>query len=68
MDFYGRLRLGLLGLIAIGSVTGEWYAAATEQHDEVGCKQVGAMAPLPGLPEGEWSRGESAEPPASCGR
>lgn len=51
MDFYGRLRLGLLGLIAIGSVTGEWYAAAIEQHDEVGCKQVGAMAPLPGLPE-----------------
>ena len=51
MDLYGRLRLGLLGVIAMGAVTGEWYAAATEQHDEVGCKQVGAVAALPGLPE-----------------
>src|SRR4029079_18485058 len=51
MGFYGKLRLGLLGVIVVGAVTGEWYVAATEQHDEVGCKQVGTVAPLPGLPE-----------------
>jgi hypothetical protein len=51
MGFYTKLRLVLVGVIAIGAITGEWYIAATEQHDEVGCKPVGALARLPGLPE-----------------
>ena len=51
MGFYTKVRFLLIGVIAVGAVTGEWYAAATERHDEVGCKPVGAVAPLPGLPE-----------------
>jgi hypothetical protein len=51
MGVYTKLRLTLVALIAVGAITGEWYVAATERHDEVACKPVGSLMPLPGLPE-----------------
>jgi hypothetical protein len=51
VGFYTKLRLILTVVIGAGAITGEWYAAATEQHDEVGCKPVGSLTALPGLPE-----------------
>lgn len=51
VGFYTKVRLILTVVIAAGAITGEWYAAATEQRDEVGCKRMGSLLPLPGLPE-----------------
>jgi len=51
MRSFTRLRWLLVIVIVIGAATGEWYATATEQHDEVRCKPVGEMTRLAGLPE-----------------
>lgn len=64
----------LIAVVVLGAIAGEWYAGATERHDEVTCKPTGTTVSLPDLPEASgltlslrnrgilWSFNDTGEP------
>ena len=65
---------GLIVVVVIGAVVGEWYVGASERHDEVACQPTGSAVQLENLREASgltlsvrtpgilWSFNDSGDP------